>query len=372
MNLPKISFIFPVYKEGKVVKNIKKIYEQNYPENLLEFIIAVDSPKEEFLKELNSIGDLKNVKIIISKERRGKVTATNEAVQHATGDILIFIDGDVEIVKIDLKNIVEKLTKEVDVITAYRYVRRENLIGKLQHLEYLVFYDITLPLLNIYKAAIFIEGSGFATRMDVWKKLNGYKRMIIEDFDFGFRSYLNGYKIILSRDLIIELDPLPSFRKFIDQRKRWYYGGVEAFFEYERSLILFIAKHIIFVLPIILFHPIVLFSLILFTVPIHNFYYIIENFYTYAMSNISPGILFLLDPFKLLNILTFLYSFFVYTLIMIIFLTLFIYIKRKRIENPLNIILFLHIYQNLSFFIAIYVLVYYVIFERPPKFNWKL
>jgi len=165
MDLPKISIIFPIYKKSKHLENnIKKILEDPYPNDLKEIIISIDSPEDDFLNKLMELkSKYKNITLVISKERRGKVSATNDAVKISSGEILFFFDSDVFIDYIDIKSIVNEL-KEYDIIEFYKEIIKKGWLGYLMFIEFSLYFDIIDPILNMTKKPLFLNGSGFATK----------------------------------------------------------------------------------------------------------------------------------------------------------------------------------------------------------------
>jgi len=367
--MEKVSIIFPIYKEGKVVENILKLLNDPYPNK--EFIVTVDCPTEDFIKKLEELKKLENVKIIISQERRGKVTATNEAVKEASGDILIFLDGDVEIKKFDIKKIIDSC-KQYELVEFLKEIKPIEFLGKLMHIEYFVYYRILLWLLSKINKNIAMNGAGFAVRREVWEKLKGYRKTIIEDVDFATRVYLIGGKYKLLEDIILEIEPITSWRKWIDQRKRWTFGGLEWLFTYFKEIIKFSFKNpLILLVFIFLLNPGILVIPLAFFYPLKELYDISYEIIILLSETTSPLIFFLVPVTIIYNIIK--AAIYLLLYILIITLVYYLFAFKHRIKlNPLWIISFILIYSPLYILILVYVLFYYILFEIPPKFSWKV
>ena len=367
--MEKVSIIFPVYREGKVVENIIKLQNDPYPNK--EFIVTVDCPTDDFLKELDKIKGLDNVKVILSKERGGKVLATNEAVKESSGDILIFLDGDVDIKKFDIKKVVEAC-RQYDLVEFVKTVKPIGILGKLMHIEYFVYYHVVLWLSSLINKSVAMNGAGFAIRKDIWEKLGGYKRMVVEDVDLATRVYIMGGKYKLLEDIVLEIEPLTSWKKWIDQRKRWAYGGIEWLFTYFKAIFRFLYKNpIMLVTSTILMNPGIIVLLILLFYPMKELYNISYKTIIILSETISPLIFFLIPVSLIYSFVKAIVHIALYILVVTIVYYLFAY-KHKVKLNPLWIIGFALIYSPLYILIILYVIFHYILFDAPPKFSWKV
>ena len=91
--LPSVSVVMAVHNEAAVLaKKLANLGGLDYPANLLELIVASDGSTDttkEFL-ESQSAGRLR---AIFLDERVGKAGALNDAIEAATGDIVLFTDA---------------------------------------------------------------------------------------------------------------------------------------------------------------------------------------------------------------------------------------------------------------------------------------
>jgi len=372
--MKKISFIFPIYKESPyLLENISKILSDPYPSELKEIIVVVDCPTEEFLEKLKEIRHLKNLKLLISSERRGKVAATNLAASYASGDILIFIDSDARIVNMDLKKVLDELENS-DVLEFYKSIIPKGFWNKLYHLEFLIYMEIISPLLS-KEGSILLNGAGFAVKRKVWRDLGGYSRVIVEDVDFAIRAYEKGYIVRLSKSIILEIAPLESFWKWIDQRKRWMSGGVEVFILHVRTYVEYFLRkldRLAYLLLLLLLNPAILFFLLSLVIPYFFAYSLAKAIYVSMVENISILYIFVLSPYTIYSILISLYYFVLLVLSSALVIYVVLLIKNRKILNPLYVVAYVGAYSIIQSLIILYVLIYYIIFEGFPKFNWKI
>jgi len=368
--MKKVSFIFPIYKESPyLLENISKILSDPYPSKLKEIIVAVDCPTEEFLEKLKEIRHLENVKLLISSERRGKVAATNLAASYASGDVFIFIDGDVRIDNMDLKRVLEDLEKS-DIVEFYKYVKPNSFWNKLYALEWVIYMELIAPSFS-KKGNIFLNGAVFAVKRKVWEDLGGYARVIVEDLDFAVRAYKKGYITRLSKSIVAEIAPLESFRRWIDQRKRWISGGLEVVLYHFRTFVEYFLSRPLETSVSTFLSPWIIFLLFAFYIPYVFLYSLSKAIYTGVIESFSIFYVFFFSPAVIYKILLYLYYFLLFVLSFSIAIFTSLLIKKKKIGIHYAMG-FVGIYSLLLAFIVLYVVLYYILFEGFPKFNWKV
>ncbi len=98
---PSVTFVVVAYnEEGYIGKKIDNILSLDYPKDKLEIIIGSDGSTDRTNEILDTKSPRQQVtkshvkyRVIISKERRGKVSLLNEIVPQAKGEIIVFSDA---------------------------------------------------------------------------------------------------------------------------------------------------------------------------------------------------------------------------------------------------------------------------------------
>lgn len=95
---PKVTVILPTYNEKEIIeKKLRNFQSQDYPHDLIETIVidsaSTNGTPENVEKWVKKHKDLKTI-LIQEKERKGKAHALNNALKHATGEIVIIADAD--------------------------------------------------------------------------------------------------------------------------------------------------------------------------------------------------------------------------------------------------------------------------------------
>ena len=112
----KLSILIPVYNEGPTVTELlERVWNAEIPTDSREIIIiesnSTDGSRErvqEFAKAKNQNGR-NEVKVIYQEKPRGKGNALREGFPHATGDILLIQDADLEYSVDDYPNLISPI-----------------------------------------------------------------------------------------------------------------------------------------------------------------------------------------------------------------------------------------------------------------------
>lgn len=121
-----ISVIVPVYNEEE---NIGKLHSRiveamNGQKDFYEIIFVDDGSKDRSLEAMKS---LKPLKIISFPRNYGNTMALDAGIQHAKGDILAFLDADLQNDPAEIPFLLDKLKSGCDVVAGWRKNRQDSL-----------------------------------------------------------------------------------------------------------------------------------------------------------------------------------------------------------------------------------------------------
>lgn len=121
----KLSILIPVYNEENTIKKIIDIITKvDIGDIKKEIVVVDDGSKDNTLEVLKKI---KGIKLIGHKKNSGKGAAIKTAIKHATGDIIIIQDADLEYdpneYGVLIKPIIEKKAK---VVYGSRRLKKSN------------------------------------------------------------------------------------------------------------------------------------------------------------------------------------------------------------------------------------------------------
>jgi len=121
---PSVSVIIPAHNEDSVIeKKLENLIQLNYRRELLEIIIASDNSTDNTNSIVSAfIQKHPEFKISLYKvmNRKGKTNAQNEAVEKATGEIIVFSDANAILDKDAVINLASSFTSDDIVYVAGR------------------------------------------------------------------------------------------------------------------------------------------------------------------------------------------------------------------------------------------------------------
>lgn len=247
---PKISLIVPAHNEEDVIeRTIKKFIDICYPEEKKEMIIINDGSidKTEYIvakyagKIINSNkliidkpGNHFNI-ILIDRDRgdggKGKSFALNDGKLYANGELLFFIDADIQLNTDTFKKVASHFIDEtVDVLTGYVKVGgNRNVWSKFIDFEYLIGQHILRRGYNFLGVHYVIPGGFGVFRKKLLDAVGDFHHdTLAEDTDLSWRI-ITETKAKIHHDPSIEViaDEPTMLIGLWNQRVRWARGNIE-------------------------------------------------------------------------------------------------------------------------------------------------
>ncbi len=125
MTLPKLSIIIPVYNEEATITEIVPRV-RSAPVDLPKELIVVDDGSTDGtlqkLEKLVAADGGEDIRIVVHRINRGKGAAIRSGIAHATGDIVLIQDADLEYDPRDYPRLLEPILEdEADVVFGNRF-----------------------------------------------------------------------------------------------------------------------------------------------------------------------------------------------------------------------------------------------------------
>ncbi len=238
---PNVSVLIPAQDEEKVVGTLLyRITELTYPKDRLQVIVVNDASKDDTGKIADEFarahGYFKVVHRGANVGRKGKASALNAVLKHATGEIVICFDADY----FPQLDIIEKLTAyfidpEVGVVQGRITVLNEprTSVSRLVALERIGGYRVDQLARDYLGLIPQCGGTVCAIRRDMLEHFGGWDaNMLTEDTDLTFRVYQAGYKIRYANEAECYEEAVENLQSYWKQRHRWAKGHMQCFFKH--------------------------------------------------------------------------------------------------------------------------------------------
>lgn len=182
-----ISVILPTYNMGKTIGSaLESIYKNDFKD--FELIIADDGSTDNTSEIVKGYP----ARYVLLENNNGAAFARNRAAGLARGDILLFVDADMEIKEGLLRYVDEQFrTTDYDVIAGA--FSKEPKIKNI----FLLFIS-TLSNYNYSRSSFVFSTHLAGVRKKVFDELSGFderhKGAVVEDYEFSQRLIAGGYK----------------------------------------------------------------------------------------------------------------------------------------------------------------------------------
>ena len=252
---PEVTFVIPAFNaEDDIEKNIKSIFDSDYPKKKIKVIVVNDGSTDKTLQILNSLRKKYPIQILTKKNEGKKVYALNYGVKEVKTPYTVVLDADTVISKDLLKKSIQRFEdpKIMAVTCKMTPDSRKTFLDRMQVIEYAFssyFRDIlhsanslqTTPGCSVFRTSFFSSYGLFDTAN------------ITEDLEMGLRIQSHHYDIGYVFDSFASTRVPEKLNKLLKQRTRWGYGILYNLFKYRRLFNLEYGDFGIFFLPSMLF-----------------------------------------------------------------------------------------------------------------------
>jgi len=248
--LPKVTIIVPAFNEEKTIeKTIRSLLNVNYPKKKMDIIVVDDGSTDntfEKAKKFRKFGVR-----VFSKENGGKSTALNFALKRTRGELVGALDADSFISKNSIRNMVGYFDEEavMAVTPTLKIWNPKTMLQKVQMIEYL--FGVFLRKVFSFIGSIHVTpGPLTLYRKVFFDKYGGYDEdNLTEDIEVALRIQSKNYIIENSMNAAVYTVGPRTFKGLITQRRRWYRGFLDNIVRYNNLFGLRHGNLGLFILP---------------------------------------------------------------------------------------------------------------------------
>ena len=235
--LPSVSVVVPAYNEAVgIAAAVRSLAASDHPD--LE-IVVVDDGSTDGTSDIVESLQLPNVRVV-RQPNSGKATALNTGIAAARHEVLVLVDGDTVFQPDTVRMIVGPLQdRSVGAVAGNTKVgNRRGLLGRWQHLEYVVAFNLDRRMFDVFGCITTVPGAVGAFRREVLVQVGGVSLdTLAEDTDLTMSVLRSGYRVVYEPCAVAWTEAPQSLGDLWRQRYRWCYGTMQAIWKHRGSIV---------------------------------------------------------------------------------------------------------------------------------------
>lgn len=217
------SVVVPTYNRAEKAIKIIKGLEPQMRDNL-ELIVVIDGSKDDTYERISSIKwQIPNL-VVINQENKGRAGARNSGVDHAKGDIIVFVDDDI----IVTDNFIEAhLSEQKNHDVVVGALESANVYGNQEMFLFSEYLNNKWTSdLHSKEKLPYISAQNFSIKKELFLSFNGFDSRLndSEDLDLAFRLNAAQIEIFHSKSVIAKVVLNESFKENFRRIKEYKKG----------------------------------------------------------------------------------------------------------------------------------------------------
>jgi len=232
-----VSVIVPAYNEqDTIAATVRTLAASTHP--TVEIIVVDDQSTDGTATIVEALG-IENVRVA-RVPAGGKATALNTGVALARHDLIVMIDADTIVDSDALHEVVQPFAdpKIGAVAGNVKVGNRRRLLGRWQHIEYVIGFSLDRRLYDALGCIPTIPGALGAFRREALENVGGLSMdTLAEDTDLTMAILRAGWRVVYQATAKARTEAPTTVRQLTQQRYRWSYGTMQAMWKHRRSIV---------------------------------------------------------------------------------------------------------------------------------------
>ncbi|CAG7646099.1 bifunctional polysaccharide deacetylase/glycosyltransferase family 2 protein [Actinacidiphila bryophytorum] len=231
-----VTVIVPAYNESAGIEAaVRSLLASDHPVE----VVVVDDGSTDGTADLVESLRLPYVRVI-RQANAGKPAALNTGIAAASFDLLVMVDGDTVFEPDAVRALVQPFADpRVGAVSGNaKVVNRGGLLGRWQHIEYVVGFNLDRRLFDLGQCMPTVPGAVGAFRKDALLRVGGVSdETLAEDTDLTMALCRDGWRVVYEEDAVAWTEAPASLGALWRQRYRWCYGTLQAMWKHRRAVV---------------------------------------------------------------------------------------------------------------------------------------
>jgi biofilm PGA synthesis N-glycosyltransferase PgaC len=232
---PPVTILVAAFNEAdSITSSLRSIFLQDYEGSIRIIFINDGSTDNTFQTVTDLLLEHSNLEVIDLQRNGGKAAALNQGLLQCKTDLVITIDADCYILKDGVRNLVGRYLSDpinTKAVAGEILIRnsRENWITKAQEWDYFLGIATIKRIQSLFQGTLVAQGAFSLYDKNTVIDLGGWPEMVGEDIVLTWKILDAGHRVGHAENALAFTDCPNTLRKFINQRRRWSRGLMEAF-----------------------------------------------------------------------------------------------------------------------------------------------
>jgi cellulose synthase/poly-beta-1,6-N-acetylglucosamine synthase-like glycosyltransferase len=232
-----VSVIVPAFNEQETIAaTVCSLSAATHA--MIEIIVVDDQSTDATAATVEALG-IENVRVV-RVPSAGKATALNTGVALARHDLLVMIDADTIVDPDAIHEVVQPFADPAIGAVAgnVKVGNRRRLLGRWQHIEYVIGFSLDRRLYDAMGCIPTIPGALGAFRRSALERVGGLSTdTLAEDTDLTMAILRAGWRVVYQATAKARTEAPATVRQLTQQRYRWSYGTMQAMWKHRRSIV---------------------------------------------------------------------------------------------------------------------------------------
>ncbi|MFD5490466.1 MULTISPECIES: bifunctional polysaccharide deacetylase/glycosyltransferase family 2 protein [Streptomyces] len=230
-----VSVIVPAYNESAGIEAaVRSLLASDHPVE----VIVVDDGSTDGTADIVEALRLPGLRVI-RQQNAGKPAALNTGIAAASCNLLVMVDGDTVFEPDAVRMLVQPFAhRRVGAVSGNaKVVNRGGLLGRWQHIEYVVGFNLDRRLFDLAECMPTVPGAVGAFRREALLRVGGVSdATLAEDTDLTMALCRDGWRVVYEERAKAWTEAPASLGALWKQRYRWCYGTLQAMWKHRGAL----------------------------------------------------------------------------------------------------------------------------------------
>jgi cellulose synthase/poly-beta-1,6-N-acetylglucosamine synthase-like glycosyltransferase/peptidoglycan/xylan/chitin deacetylase (PgdA/CDA1 family) len=232
-----VTIVVPAYNEETTIgAAVTSLARSAHPG--VTVVVVDDASTDATADTVRGLG-LGNVRVV-QVPSGGKATALNAGVALSRDDLIVMVDADTVVTPDAIHRLVQPFADErVGAVAGNVKVgNRRGLLGKWQHIEYVIGFNLDRRLYDTFGCIPTIPGALGAFRRQALRDAGGLSTdTLAEDTDLTMAIHRAGWRVVYEESALAYTEAPATGRQLWRQRYRWSYGTMQSMWKHRRAVV---------------------------------------------------------------------------------------------------------------------------------------